>query len=140
MNLVHVVIQLPKAGNPKREIMDVLLKRRGVTWTQLLNETKLSKGALSKHLNQLIEWGYVETTVGQTKRPPTTRYSLARIRQEVAKKTAQKIGQLELDKPLDFTEMHKTLVVFSMQVGYQISKLKIERKQKYTEGIFGFQS
>lgn len=125
-----MVIRLPKTGNPKKEIMDVLLKRGGATWTQVLEETKLSKGALSKHMTQLIEWGYVETTIDQIKRPPTTRYSLAKIRHEVAKRITQQIGQMDLNKPLGFMEMQKILVVFSVQVGYQISKLKDRAKAK----------
>lgn len=48
-----------------------------MTWTALLEETKLSRGALSKHLNRLIERKIVLTKTLDN-RPPRTMYYLAK--------------------------------------------------------------
>jgi DNA-binding transcriptional ArsR family regulator len=66
---------MPKV-NPGKKIRKAL-ENQGMTWTALLEETKLSRGALSKHLNSLIRRKIVLTRTQDT-RPPRTMYYLAK--------------------------------------------------------------
>ena len=52
------------------------LSGKAMTWIGLLEEIKVSKGALSKHLNSLIDRKVVLTRIRET-RPPQTVYYLA---------------------------------------------------------------
>lgn len=63
--------------NVKTEIMLALSRKKRATWSELLKETGVSKGALSRYLTEMIKWGIVETDFDQTVRPPLTIYHLA---------------------------------------------------------------
>lgn len=63
--------------NVKTEILSALHKKKRATWPELLKETGVSKGALSKYLTEMIRWGIVETDFDETVRPPLTIYHLA---------------------------------------------------------------
>ncbi len=68
---------MPRAiRNVKGAILKTLAEsEKKLTWLEILEKTQLSKGALSKHLNELIEDGVVKTSTVNT-RPPTTLYNL----------------------------------------------------------------
>lgn len=60
---------------PRRIIWETLREHGPLTWSQLLEKTKLSKGALSKHLKELKnDWQWIVTAVDTETRPPTTIY------------------------------------------------------------------
>jgi hypothetical protein len=63
--------------NVKTEIMLAFHRKKRATWPELLKETGVSKGALSKYLTEMIKWGIVETDFDQTVRPALTIYHLA---------------------------------------------------------------
>jgi hypothetical protein len=68
---------MPRAiRNPSNAIIEALSKRNKVTWADLLEETHLSKGALSQYLAELIKEKRINTETDGTKRPPKTLYSL----------------------------------------------------------------
>lgn len=121
---------MPKTRSPKNQIRRALLGCKEATWTQLLDETKLSKGALSKHLKELIEYGQVKTNTDDSKRPPSTKYSLIQINKEDAKHITQKMARPPDYRPKSFLEMQRILLLFSMQVGNQISMLDDRQKAK----------
>ena len=79
MNLVQEGETLPKAllVDAKTKILNALNQNQQLTWTQLLEKSELSKGALSKYLRKMIKEGHIRTTVDTTKRPPKTLYTLA---------------------------------------------------------------
>ena len=62
--------------NPSNAIIEALSKRNKATWAELLKETQLSKGALSKYLTEMIEGKRINTETDGTRRPPKTLYSL----------------------------------------------------------------
>lgn len=68
---------MPKAiRNPSNAIIEALSKRNKTTWAQLMEETQLSKGALSQYLSELIKEKIIKTETDASKRPPKTLYSL----------------------------------------------------------------
>lgn len=72
-----MVLEMPRAvRNVKAAIMKTLANEENLTWLQILERTELSKGALSKHLNDLIEDGTIKPSTISS-RPPTTVYNLA---------------------------------------------------------------
>lgn len=71
-----MVLEVPRAvRNVKTAIIKTLANEEKLTWLQILERTGLSKGALSKHLNELIDDGTIKTSTVSS-RPPTTVYSL----------------------------------------------------------------
>lgn len=62
--------------NVKKEISNAFLSAEGLTWPELMRKTGISKGSLSKHLNDMIRWGLVEIEVDTSVRPPVTVYML----------------------------------------------------------------
>lgn len=65
-----------KKVDVKKRILKAL-DGKAMNWVALLRETDVSKGALSKHLNDLIDRKIVLTTTKDS-RPPRTIYSLAK--------------------------------------------------------------
>ena len=71
------MIRMPRRKvDVKKEISQAFLKRKDLTWSELLEETGISKGSLSKYLRKLIDLGIVETDVDASVRPPSTIYRL----------------------------------------------------------------
>ena len=66
-----------RSVNAEKVLLESLKNHENQTWSDLLRLTGLSKGALSKHLNVLIDSKIVSTSVDTDRRPPTTRYNLA---------------------------------------------------------------
>ena len=62
--------------NVKKEINKAFLSAEGLTWPELIRKTGISKGSLSKHLNDMIRWGLVEIEVDTSVRPSVTVYML----------------------------------------------------------------
>jgi DNA-binding transcriptional regulator GbsR (MarR family) len=63
-----------KCSDPKNLIlMTLFISDEGLSWSELLEQTKLSKGALSKHLNNLLSHGTIKTEI-KPKRPRTILY------------------------------------------------------------------
>jgi len=67
---------MPKAiRNVKAAILKVLAENEKLTWLQIQEKAMLSKGALSTHLNDLIDKSVIRTSTIDS-RPPSTLYSL----------------------------------------------------------------
>src|SRR3989337_4460241 len=99
---------MPKAiRNPRNAILQALLKTNA-TWTELLNETGLSKGALSKYLEPLTKEGLVKRDVDASERPPRVRYSIVSLPKETIETAVEKI---------DLEEYYGKLVQFASQSG-----------------------
>ena len=62
-----------------KRILDVLGEDNLVRWSELLRKTGVSKGALSTHLNKLIENELVARVVDESTRPPTVYYRCKRV-------------------------------------------------------------
>jgi hypothetical protein len=125
MNKVHRCVTLPREiRRPEHAIRKALIKYGKATWTQLLQETKLSKGALSKYLNMLIKSGQVFQEVDSSARPPRSMYSLTYPSMEETKQT---YGEVTLEA---HEAQQLVLVNFSMQNGYSISNLKNRKSAK----------
>ncbi|UCE15790.1 MAG: MarR family transcriptional regulator [Candidatus Bathyarchaeota archaeon] len=63
--------------NVKKEVLMALSNKKRLTWSELLEETGISKGALSTFLTKMIKCGIVETEADISKRPPSTIYQLS---------------------------------------------------------------
>jgi DNA-binding MarR family transcriptional regulator len=62
----------------QKEVERALFPARRLKWSQLLDKTGVSAGALSPHLKWLMDKGRVETEVDTTTRPATTYYKLTK--------------------------------------------------------------
>ena len=67
--------------NVEKQILDALRKEGKLTWTDLLKQTNVSKGSLSKHLNMPHMKDIVERTVDSTTKPPKVYYTLKQNKQ-----------------------------------------------------------
>jgi len=75
MKRIHGDEGMRRKINVDKQIIKAL-KDEPLTWSQLAKRADVSKGALSKHLNDLIRKGIVLTEVTES-RPPITLYRLA---------------------------------------------------------------
>ena len=63
--------------NVKKQIIEAFNPKNILTWTELLSLSKLSKGALSQHLNELIDQQIIRVKTEKDKRNrPKTTYTL----------------------------------------------------------------
>lgn len=127
---------MPRAiRNPSNAIIEALSKRNKATWAELLEETKLSKGALSQYLKELINRKKISTETDGTKRPPKTLYSLV-----------DPIEAARLDAPPGFfvdtnNEKNIDYVALAIYIGDLISKMKDrEDAKKLLKGYIEFTS
>jgi DNA-binding transcriptional ArsR family regulator len=68
---------MPKrAINAESQIIEALKTSDWMTWSELQTASKVSKGALSHHLNILLKIGGVITKTDNSSRPPKTLYAL----------------------------------------------------------------
>ena len=58
----------------RKQIIKTLIENEKLTWAELLEKTKISKGSLSKYLNQLED--ITERVVDPSTKPPTVHYQL----------------------------------------------------------------
>ena len=116
---------MPRAvRNPENAIIQTLLRIKAATWADLLEDTKLSKGALSKYLTLLINSQRIKVNVDTSEDRRKTKYSLIQLQKE----KVEKVRAAEKLVPIDIEMFCKQLIAFSSQSGYQISKLK-DREQ-----------
>jgi DNA-binding HxlR family transcriptional regulator len=54
--------------NVKKRIIQAFNQKNVLTWTELLSLSQLSKGALSQHLNELIDQQIIRVKIEQDKR------------------------------------------------------------------------
>jgi hypothetical protein len=125
---------MPKAiRNPSNAIIEALSKRNKATWAELIEETHLSKGALSQYLTELIKEKRINTETDGTKRPPRTLYSLVDPIQAAIK-----------DAPKGFfvdpnNEKKIDYVGLAIYIGDIISKVKDrEEAKKLLKGYLAF--
>lgn len=127
-------MNMPKAiRNPSNAIIEALSKRNKATWAELIEETHLSKGALSQYLTELIKEKRINTETDGTKRPPRTLYSLVDPIQAAIK-----------DAPPGFfvdpnNEKKIDYVGLAIYIGDIISKVKDrEEAKKLLKGYLAF--
>ncbi len=65
-----------RAINAEEQIITALKNNDGLSWSELQTSAKVSKGALSRHLNRLINIHAIRTKIDDSVRPPITRYFL----------------------------------------------------------------
>lgn len=125
---------MPKAiRNPSNAIIEALSKRNKATWAELIEETHLSKGALSQYLTELIKEKRINTETDGTKRPPRTLYSLVDPIQAVIKNAPQGFFvDPNNEKSIDY-------VGLAIYIGDIISKVKDrEEAKKLLKGYLAF--
>ncbi len=111
--------------SPIQTIIQTLARVGEASWTELKNETKLSKGALSENLNLLIKWGQVIVAVNTSAVPKKISYSLAPVlKLDIGKATAAGVERSEFERQL--VELAK----FSVYSGHQISLAKDRNEAK----------
>jgi DNA-binding transcriptional ArsR family regulator len=70
------VKQVPRRKvDVRKQIIKTLIENKKLTWTELLEKTKISKASLSKYLSQLEE-EIMERVVDSSTKPPTVYYRL----------------------------------------------------------------
>lgn len=119
--------------NPTNAIIEALSKQNKATWAELLKETQLSKGALSKYLTELIKDQRINTETDGTKRPPKTLYSLVDPIQAAMKDAPPGFFvDPQNEKDIDY-------VGLAIYIGDLISKLKDrEEAKKLLKGYLDF--
>lgn len=92
---------MPRRVNVKARLIEAL-RKKPMRWSELLEQAGVSKGALSTHLNELIDGEVVLTRVNSGTRPPTTTYKIneSRLREKkvVSNETMMKLLE---SSPLD---------------------------------------
>lgn len=131
MNSVHGENMKRAVKNPRQTIEKAIIQLKNPTWNDLLKKTNLSKGALSKYLNQLIKYNRVTIFVDTSTIPKINRYlpgPLPKLEEyktqieERSKKTKKNFFDLE--------KYNMKLIGFCEQSGYQISKIVDRNKAK----------
>jgi DNA-binding MarR family transcriptional regulator len=110
--------------NPSNIIIEVLSMQYRATWAELLVETQLSKGTLSKYLSEMIKHKKIRTETDTSKRPPKTLYLLVDPAAKLKKILEKKKDPFFPDKKEDWEELEPDYVAFAILVGHLISTLK----------------
>jgi hypothetical protein len=124
---------MPRAiRNPSNAIIEALSKRGKATWAELLEDTKLSKGALSSYITEMLNRNKIAVETDTSKRPPKTLYVLVDPAREIRKKLEQKkhpffFNTDNLQEP-DYS--NPDYVALSIYVGHLISTLKDREKAR----------
>jgi hypothetical protein len=126
---------MPKAiRNPSNAIIEALSVHDKVTWAELLKLTKLSKGALSDYLTEMIKSKKIKTEIDGSSRPPKTLYSLVDPTFQVKGRNPFFYNQFEdsihRKYLLDSDELAPDYTAFAIYVGNLISKLEDREKAK----------
>ena len=119
---------MPKAiRNPSNAIMEALVQKNKATWAELLEATKLSKGALSSYLTKMIKDKQIETETDTSKRPPKTLYKLVDPEPQFKNKNPL---FLNTDYTDDQDYDNPNYVAFAIKVGHLISIMEDREKAK----------
>ena len=122
-----------KKINVKKRILENLNKYGKLTWTRLLEKTKVSKGSLSKYLNKPQMEELVERIVDATTKPPTVYYRLKELNMaDVPEKLASDI--LDYTTESRFMEHVKEELKILREKGITV----IEGPDKAVENMYDF--
>jgi hypothetical protein len=131
VNSVHGENMKRTTRTPRQTIEKAIAKLINPTWKDLLKETKLSKGALSKYLNQLIRYDRVIIFVDTSTIPKTNRYLAGPIpKLEDYKTQIEERSKKPKNSSFDLEKYNMKLIGFCEQSGYQISRIVDRNRAK----------